>query len=166
MAKTYTAAGTVAAGDVYTAAAHNIIATDVNNLIVPAYCQITRNANQSIPHATDTDVSLDTQIYDTDDMFAPTSSTITINTSGIWLVNAEAYFPETLNTRADILFFQGVTVVRRQIQYGTQERFDMTSVQYIASGTNCKFQVYQTNSGATAKNLTFKAAFMWLGNPA
>ena len=88
MPKTYTAAGTVAAGDVYTAAAHNIIATDVNNFIVPPMCRLVCAASQTITTATDTLVTLGTNEFDTDSMGTTgASAKITINTTGIYQVS-------------------------------------------------------------------------------
>jgi hypothetical protein len=92
MAKTYTAAGTVAAGDVYTAAAHNIIATDVNNFIVPPLCRVRRATTQSIANSTDTFVSYTIEDFDTDGMFTATSDTITIQTAGVYIVSATTIF--------------------------------------------------------------------------
>jgi hypothetical protein len=88
MAKTYTAAGTVVAGEVYTAAAHNIIATDVNNLIVPPACRAVRATTQTIATGTDTFVTWPIESYDTDGMFTATSDTITIQTTGLYVVTS------------------------------------------------------------------------------
>ena len=84
MPKTYTAAGTVAAGDVYTAAAHNIIATDVNNFIVPPACQVRRTTNLT-SYSSGTDITWESEAFDTDDMYS-TGTSITIQTAGIYLV--------------------------------------------------------------------------------
>jgi hypothetical protein len=92
MPKTYTAAGTVVAGDVYTAAAHNIIATDVNNLIVPPACRAVRATLQTIATGTDTFVTWPTESYDTDGMFTAGSDTITIQTAGLYIVTCSITF--------------------------------------------------------------------------
>ncbi len=88
MAKTYTAAGTVAAGDVATAAAWNVVTADVNNLIVPPMCRVYRGSTLSITNATDTFITFPSEDIDTDGMFTPTSDTITIQTAGVYLVTA------------------------------------------------------------------------------
>ena len=93
MPKTYTAVGTVAAGDVYTAAAHNIIATDINNFIVPPSCRLVRTTNQTITTSTDTIVSMGSSEYDTDSMGTTgASSRITINTTGLYVISMDARF--------------------------------------------------------------------------
>jgi hypothetical protein len=86
MPKTYTAAGTVSAGDVYTAAAHNIIATDVNNFIVPPMCRLEKSAGASITSGSA--FTWNVESFDTDDMHSTSSNTerITINTAGVYLV--------------------------------------------------------------------------------
>ena len=90
MAKTYTAAGTVAAGDVYTAAAHNIIATDVNNFIVPPACKVVRTtdtAYTSIAAIPFQSVAAGDKGFDTDSMWSAGDPTkITLNTAGIYSI--------------------------------------------------------------------------------
>jgi hypothetical protein len=94
MAKTYTAAGTVVAGEVYTAAAHNIIATDVNNFIVPPMARLRLTSNVSFTNSTHGTVGFKntnaTEDYDTDAMInlSGSNSAITINTAGIYLCTA------------------------------------------------------------------------------
>jgi PKD repeat protein len=94
MPKTYTAAGSAVAGDVYTAAAHNVIVTDVNNFIVPPLVRANHGTTtQSLTNATLTYVQWDAEDYDTDGMFTTSDNTkITINTTGVYLVTATITF--------------------------------------------------------------------------
>jgi hypothetical protein len=87
MPKTYTAAGTVAAGDVYTAAAHNIIATDVNNFIVPPACRVYNTAAIN-PYTSNALITWNAEEYDTDEMHSTVSNTsrITIQTAGVYSI--------------------------------------------------------------------------------
>ena len=90
MAKTYTAAGTVVAGDVATAAAFNVVTADINNLIVPPACRMIRATTQSIPNSADTIISMSSAEYDTDSMATTgAASRITITTPGIYLITYE-----------------------------------------------------------------------------
>jgi hypothetical protein len=100
MPKTYTAAGTVVAGEVYTASAHNIIATDVNNLIVPAACSVYHNTTQSIASGTNQTVIFNSELYDTDAMHdnVTANSRITINTPGLYIVTSNLTFTNTSAT--------------------------------------------------------------------
>ena len=85
MAKTYTAAGTVAAGDVYTAAAHNIIATDVNNMIVPPTVLVKRTSNLT-SYTSLTPITWQAEDFDTDGMWS-SGSNVNINTTGIYAIS-------------------------------------------------------------------------------
>jgi hypothetical protein len=94
MAKTYTAAGSATAGEVYTAAAHNVIVTDVNNLIVPPMCRVYYSSTFSIVNNTHTIMTHSstnsTEDIDTDGMLSlsATPSNITIQTAGVYAVSA------------------------------------------------------------------------------
>jgi hypothetical protein len=92
MPKTYTAAGSAVAGDVYTAAAHNVIVTNVNNFIVPPALRIRRATLQTITTGVDTFVTWPIEDLDTDGMYTATSDTVTIQTSGLYTVFASVIF--------------------------------------------------------------------------
>ena len=92
MPKTYTAAGTVPAGDVYTAAAHNIIATNVNNFIVPPAVRATRSTVQSIADVNILAINFNGETYDTDGMFGGSGTTFTVQTTGLYIVTATVSF--------------------------------------------------------------------------
>lgn len=88
MAKTYTAVGTVAAGDVYTAASYNAgVAVNVSNLIVPPSAAAQRTTALT-GYLSDADITWQSALYDTDVMWAAGSPTrLTINTTGLYLVS-------------------------------------------------------------------------------
>ena len=90
MAKTYTAAGSAVAGDVYTAAAHNVIVTDINNTIVPPACVATAGAAQNIVNTTYTALTFSAEQFDTDAIHDTSTNTsrFTITTPGIYQMNA------------------------------------------------------------------------------
>lgn len=88
MAKTYTAAGSATAGDVYTAAAHNVIVTDINNTIVrPAVrAKLTGGKALTSGNAISWD-SIASVGFDTDSMWSSGAPTrLTVTTPGIYLV--------------------------------------------------------------------------------
>ena len=158
MPKTYTAAGTVAAGDVYTAAAHNIIATDVNNFIVPPMCRVRRATTQSITNSTDTFVTFPIEDIDTDGMFTATSDTITIQTEGVYQVSASILFAAN-NTGARIInIYKNPTsvsdfaaVLTSEWTNATQTYSTVMSASGISSftaGQTVKIGVFQTSGGA------------------
>lgn len=87
MAKTYTAAATAIAGQVYSAAAHNVIVTDVNNFIVPPSVCVQRTAGTAYTNGSV--VTWDTTAgWDTDGMFSAGSPTlVTVQTTGLYLIS-------------------------------------------------------------------------------
>lgn len=92
MAKTYTALGTVAAGDVYTASAYNVMATNVNQFIVPPSVQLIRSSNLT-SYTASSDITWSSAAWDTDGMFSAGSPTqITIQTTGLYLLSGMIQF--------------------------------------------------------------------------
>jgi hypothetical protein len=177
MPKTYTAAGTVSAGDVYTAAAHNIIATDVNNIIVPPAVRCTQSAAQSIPHNTSTAVAFDgADSYDTDDMHSPTvnNSRITINTDGIYAVSGTFAWngAPTVRFHLQIAVNGSITAAYNypiDISTGTQAvALNINTMYSFVAGNYVQLLVFQ-GSGGAAKNsdpgfCNFSAT--WIGRTA
>jgi hypothetical protein len=49
-------------------------------------CSVTRTTNQSIANASYNSISWDSELFDTDTMFAPTTTDITIKTAGLYLL--------------------------------------------------------------------------------
>ena len=93
MAKTYTSVPTVSTLATYPSATYNTYtAQNINNLIVPPMVSATITANQSIANTTWAFISFTSEGFDTDGMFAPTDTKITIQTGGIYLVTAQIGF--------------------------------------------------------------------------
>ena len=67
-------------------------ANTYNNVIVPPMVSATITANQSIANTTWAFISFTSEGFDTDGMFAPTDTKITIQTGGIYLVTAQIGF--------------------------------------------------------------------------
>jgi len=94
----YVTPGTVAAGDVATAAAWNVITNDVISFrdgtgIVPPSASVAA-ANQAIANGTNTDLTFgSTATWDTNTMFSSGSPTrITIKTTGIYIISTQVKF--------------------------------------------------------------------------
>ncbi len=129
MAKTYTAAGSAVAGDVYTAAAHNVIVTDVNNFIVPPAVRATRSAALSVANATIVAINFGVETYDTDGMFGGSGTTFTVQTSGLYIVTATVAFGA--NATGQRFIFIGVNPTLS----GSGDTTQITSSTRIASTT-------------------------------
>lgn len=101
MAKTYTAAGSATAGDVYTASAHNVIVTNVNNFIVPPAVRVKRTSNLT-GYTSATAITWQAEDFDTDGMWT-SGSTINVNTAGIYVVT----FAFRFTTATAVTFVEG-----------------------------------------------------------
>jgi hypothetical protein len=179
MAKTYTAAGSAVAGDVYTAAAHNVIVTNVNNFIVPPIARVRRATNQSIPNATDTFVSWTIEDIDTDGMFTATSDTITIQTAGVYIVTTSVYFAANATGQRVVNMMKSPSSVSDLAAAFAQSWFPVASATnpstLSASGVvNCivgdtiKIVAYQTSGGAlniadTGFSSATQCSIAWIG---
>ena len=121
MAKTYNTIGTFVAGNVLTAAEMNEIGENSNNFRVPAGCKVRRDATQSIANNTQRLINWDAQSFDTDGMFTASSLTITINTAGIYIVQATVRYP--LNTTST----RGAAIVRNATISGSGDSANVTA---------------------------------------
>jgi hypothetical protein len=92
--KTYNTFTNVSTGDVLTATNFNNVLTNIGNYRVPPACAAYHSAAQSIPNATATAVSLNSEYYDTDGMHSTSTNTsrLTIATDGIYQITANILF--------------------------------------------------------------------------
>lgn len=111
MPKTYNSIPTVSTGDVYTATAHNNIVTNVNNYRVPPMCRVLRSSDWTY---SGTYIEWNAEQYDTDGMFTPSSTSVTIQTDGVYSVSGfYSYTCTASNTWMGLyLVRNGVTVSR------------------------------------------------------
>lgn len=61
------------------------LAEAIEDNLRPAF-SVSRAVAQAIPDSAITSVSFDTELYDPDAMFAPTSANVTVKTAGLWLL--------------------------------------------------------------------------------
>ena len=174
MAKTYTAAGTVVAGEVYTAAAHNIIATDINNFIVPPMVSATATAAQSLNNGTWTFINFTSEVFDTDGMFSASDTKITIQTTGVYQMSGQVGW--ALNGAQDRLskieknaatpsngtpllssFVDAISV--------SDTHTTMSGIFSLTAGDTVHLSVYQNSGGAlnTAANPYPLLQAIWVG---
>lgn len=73
-------------------ATNTLPATVARTTDVPLNLLISRVAAQSIPNNAFTAVSFDTETTDTDNMFTATSTNVTVNTGGLWLIVGQVGF--------------------------------------------------------------------------
>lgn len=113
MAKTYTSVPNVATGDVYTASSYNTYtAQNINNLRVPPMCRVYRSSDLT-GYSSGAAVTWNAEDYDTDGMFTASSTDVTIQTDGIYLITLYAYWTAaaTVTALEPAIRIGGTTVV-------------------------------------------------------
>ena len=172
MAKTYTAAGSATAGDVYTAAAHNVIVTDVNNFIVPAFCVTTGfNASQNFAHATSTAVQFSgADAYDTDAMHDPSvnNTRFTVTTEGLYICSFHGQINSTGVTQLLLsLTLSGTGFAESGTGSpitASAARNSVTGIVYATSGQYVEALVYQESAASASRQLSVgRFSMAWLG---
>jgi hypothetical protein len=176
MAKTYNTISTFTSGQVLTAAQMNEIGTNVNNYRVPPMCRVSLSGNQSIANTTLTDLSWATQDVDTDGMFAPTSTTITIQTAGLYLLNANVLWSTastvgqrhmviTRNAAANAETPAIAGSIAASVSAGVNGYFSASAMVSCAVNDTIKVNVYQ-NSGSplnVVAGTSTQFSVAWLG---
>ena len=171
MAKTYTAAGTVVAGEVYTAAAHNIIATDVNNFIVPPAVCVVRTTDLT-SYLSNADITWSSSVYDTDAMYS-SGAIITITTPGIYVITfngAITATPTMTSVTPSILKGASEIAYAGFLTASTQGFFTQTVVSSCINGDTikCRLQpgggsAYVVKGNASESYLQTRLTATWVG---
>jgi hypothetical protein len=174
MPKTYTAIPSVSTGDVYQAAAHNNIATTINNIVVPSVCFVSRASAQSINNSTWSFVSFTTEVIDNDGCFAATDSKITIQTAGVYSVSASTAFASNATGNRMMLIETNAAsaatgTIQTQIAQvacnGVSTNSTVATLIDCAASTTIHVSVWQSSGGAlNATDSTLRVA--WVGNKA
>ena len=176
MAKTYNTFTNVATGDVYTAASHNAILTNVNNYRVPPSCQVRRTTNLT-GYTSDAAITWESEAFDTDDMWAssPNPTRITIATAGLYLVT----FSGKVDATATLTLAHANMSVNGNLvtgQFGSvlsnvTSRFTLSTLLNLAANDYITCAVglvggsaYIINGSATAQDSTqTRCTVTWLG---
>lgn len=135
----------------------------------PPMCIARRNAAQSVADNTFTAVSFDTEDADTDGMFSPTSSNITIQTAGVYLVKAYVGWASSVTSLLRAQIKVGTNVVESawsDASTHAQSALGISTVRNLSVGNVVTFEVYQTGP-ATSKNTASdtQMAIVWMGKP-
>lgn len=170
MAKTYGTVATFTAGSVLTAAQLNVAGGAVNNLVVPAAVSTANTGGQSITNAAWAFISFDGEGYDTDGMITPTSTTVTVNTAGIYVISASVSWPgnptgQRICAIARNAASAGTGALVEVYQQATGALETKQSLSYIANldvSDTIKLAVFQ-NSSATLNTVTGRLHMAWIG---
>ena len=126
---------------------------------------IRRAANQSINSNTPTDISFDTEDTDTDGMFAPTATTVTLPTgsAGIWSITALVIIASSTfgSGRNFIDITAGANVHRHPIGQTTEDRGGNSIIVSLADADTVKVTVY--HEAGAARNVTARLEMYRLG---
>jgi hypothetical protein len=175
MAKTYTAAGSATAGEVYTASAHNVIVTNVNNFIVPPIVVARRNATQSLANTTIVPISFDAEDVDTDGCFSATSTDITIQTAGVYLLVGSVAFANNASGGREVGFRKNGTTISNTTtgggggplvaganpNIGFDVAVNVSGITTLAASDVITMYGYQSSGGAL--NATARVQLAWIG---
>lgn len=116
-------------------------------------CLASRSTTQSIANNGSTEyLSFDTEVVDTDSMFAATSTTITIQTAGIYLVAGSATIAlNATGIRALYLEINGAVVSEFDASGSGSVNFTpgtLSVVKSLAASDTVKLRAYQNSGGA------------------
>lgn len=171
MAKTYTAAGSATAGDVYTAAAHNVIVTDVNNFIVPAACEVYRTSNLT-SYTSNTEITWQAENFDTDNMWTSGAS-LTITTPGIYMVGFSGLLTATATLSLVVpgIFKNGNRIRIAYMPFTSTASYFMLAAPIIFANNDTLSasvelvggSAYNVNGGTVDGLTTTKLSAVWMG---
>lgn len=162
MPKTYNTFSNVATGDVYTAAAHNNILTNLANYRVPPMCILTAGiagvalGGGDIPTTIGAGTTY-TEVVDTDDMFT-SGVNITLNTAGVYVVTLSIAGDNTGSVWGSIV--HDGTVVAKQYNASVNP-LSLTTTATISTAANKTVKAQGYTSGGTSGGVRFSA--VWVG---
>jgi len=131
MPKTYNTIPSVTTGDVYTAAAHNNIVTNVNNYRVPPACHVYRSSDLTA-YSSGTSITWNAEAIDTDGMWA-SGTNVVIDTAGLYLMVLKGNFTATATLTANgwRIAVDGTAVAQSYTQSVASGTLTQQSVSYV-----------------------------------
>lgn len=114
----------------------------------PPGCVVRRAAAQSIPNNANTLITWDTEEFDNDQMFAPSSTTVTVKTAGLYVVTANVAFGAATGVRYLNILVNGVTVAGTSTPAATPARLSASLARLCTVGDAITVQVFQNNGAA------------------
>jgi flagellar basal body rod protein FlgF len=125
------------------AAGATLTASDLNGY---GNVTIAKVSNVSVPNSTNTTIAFDTEIVDVDGWFAPTSTNITPDITGIYLITCNVVSLDS-NNRGLVNVQVGGATIASEDQDGGRD-FSVAVHASVTSGQNINAIVFQ-NSGST-----------------
>lgn len=172
MAKTYNTLSTVSAGSVLTATAYNEAVENSNNYRVPPHVMVSRSSDLT-SYAQGTNITWNNEVADTDAMWS-SGTTITINTAGIYVLNAYVSLTATatLSTLSLRFVTTGTHPITRSVtaaESSTQGYAQNTTVVGLAAATTIDVRAiigggsnYTIKGAASGDSMSYFSA-TWIG---
>lgn len=171
----YTTPTTHVAGETLPAADWNVlVGNDVSfrdgTGVVPPMVIVRRAAAQSIPTTTVTSISFDTEDVDTNAMFTATSTNITIQTSGVYLLAGTVQVTSNITGVRDAGFQKNGTTINSaagafaanmQAVNGGDSVLTLSGIANLVATDIITLYIYQTSGGSL--NITSRASLALLG---
>jgi hypothetical protein len=177
MAKTYTAGGTVLAGDVATAAAWNVLTVNSNNLIVPPAVSVFRSSTLS-GYVSGAAITWQDEHYDTDSMWSSGAPTvITVGTTGLYAVHFQGQLTATATVNVAVPEIQR-SAVRLMSGFaslvsGNESRFSLSGIVSLTAADSITATMtinggsaYNIVGGATYGDTQARLSLTWVGRTA
>lgn len=156
------------AGHIPTGAELEQWSDQIDFLTNPPMCIVTRSTAQTgIVTATPTDISFDTEVTDDYGMFTPTSATITLSHTGLWLVSAYCAIESNATGYRRLLLNHAAAFVIIDARPAVNGDASHMTIQGVISATaadTIKVAVEQTSGANRATAGTPRLAVKWLGS--
>ena len=173
MAKTYPGIGPFAPGDILNAATMTDIDTNLDNQRVPASVRAYR-ATDATGYASGTSITWTAEAFDTDGMFTASSTDITIQTTGLYLITFQGFWTATATVAEyeTIVTVAGNSTLRRydKAPSTTAGRFNISGVVSLnaaqvvtASISFVGGSAYVIKGGTDPRSDTTSLTLTWLG---
>jgi hypothetical protein len=161
------------AGQVYTAAAHNVIVDDLNFLYQPPMCRVYRSTDLT-GYTSDAAITWSAEDWDTDGMFS-SGTTVTIQTTGLYLLvfAGRAGGNATVTRILPRIKSGGSTIGEADavVQAGVTGGFAVSCIRKLTASTQLTCAVlfgggsnYFIDGASPPSNEETSLAVMWLGN--
>ena len=173
MAKTYPDIGTFTSGQILTAATMNDVGTNLDNFRVPPFCQVYRSSDLT-GYVNGAAISWNAEAFDTDGMFTASSTDVTVQTAGIYLIETMVYFTATATvTNQDLIIaIDGTDVAGKSegVQSSTAGLTHQSITLSLAASKVITVRnaisggsAYVIKGGTNPSNLTSRLTVAWIG---
>ena len=124
------------------------------------YCKVSRQTSSAM--ASNVVVTWDTEEFDNDGMFSPSSDTVTIKTAGIYSIQTHVYLGGITTPATPNFLVNGNEVLAFESYVAGSGRTSMNIIYRFAVNDTLKFRVYMPSGAANWQNSFMNV--VWIGN--